>query len=164
MKQEILNKLKTVKLFLFDLEGVLLYNRISFEEKFFKKFISDLTRASDEFQKYNVRYGIATARQKDELIDKLEKIENWIILLTSIEKVSAVEEFVNGLNLSFEEIFYMGDDVLDIPLLTKCGLSAAPKSANREVKRVVDFTINSKSAEEVFQEIFSLLQKTGLKK
>lgn len=164
MKQEILDKLKTIKLFLFDLEGVLLYNRISFEEKSFKKFIDNMNKASKEFAKYNVRYGIATARQKDELIDRLNKIENWIILSTSIEKVSAVEQLAIGLNLNLEEVFYMGDEVLDIPLLTKCGLSAAPKSANREVKRVVDFTINSKSAEEVFQEIFSLLQKTGLKK
>ena len=164
MKQEILDKLKHIKLFLFDLEGVLLYNRNSFEEKSYKKFLDEVIKAGAEFNKYKVFFGIATARREDELIDALRKIESWIILSTSIEKVSAVEELITKLNISFDEVFYMGDDVLDIPLLRKCGLSASPKSANREVKRVVNFTINSKSTEEVFQEIFNLFQKAGLKK
>ncbi len=162
VRQETLDKVKDVKLFLFDLEGVLLFKNNLTEEKSRQTFMEQILKACKEFCKYNVRFGIVTAHKEDEFIDELRKIENCIILSTSVEKVSAVEELLNKLNLGFDKIFYMGDEVLDIPLLRKCGLSAAPKSSSREVKRVVDLLINSTSAEDVFKEIFNLFQKAGL--
>ena len=37
------------------------------------------------------------------------------------------------------EVAYMGDDVLDLPVLTRVGLSAAPADAVEEVRARVDF-------------------------
>lgn len=162
MKQEILDKLKEIKLFLFDLEGVLLFNGNSSQEKSYGKFIDEIIKASRDFAKYGVLFGIVTARREDELIDRLKEIENLILISTSVEKVSMVEELVVKLNLSFDKVFYMGDEVLDIPLLRKCGLTAAPKNANREVKRVVNFTVDVNSTEAVLKEIFNLFQKAGI--
>ena len=162
MKQEILDKLKDIKLFLFDLEGVLFFNDNLVQEKSYGKFLEEIIKASKEFGKYNVFFGIVTARMEDELITKLKEIENLILISTSVEKVSFVEELIAKLNLSFDKVFYMGDEVLDIPLLRKCSLTAAPKNSNREVKRVVDFTVNANSTVDVLKEILNLFQKAGL--
>lgn len=162
MKQEILDKLKNIKLFLFDLEGVLLFNDNSVQEKSYGKFLEEITNASKTFANYSVLFGIVTARKEDELIEKIKEIENLIIVSTSVEKVSFVEELVTNLKLNFDEVFYMGDEVLDIPLLRKCGLTSAPKNSNREVKRVVNFTIDANSTEDVLNGIFNLFQKAGL--
>ena len=159
MKQEILDKLKNIKLFLFDLEGVL-YNKDYYSnEDSLKNFLSEIEIACNRFKSYNVCFGIVTARQHDKLIDDLNNIKNCTILATSIEKVSAVKELAEKLGLDFTNIFYMGDDILDIPLLRMCGLSASPKNSKRDVKRVVNFTIDSGNAGEIFNEIYSLLEK-----
>ena len=41
--------------------------------------------------------------------------------------------------VSDEEIAYMGDDLLDLPVLTRVGLSAAPADAAPEVRERVDW-------------------------
>lgn len=162
VKQEVLDKVKGIKLFLFDLEGVLLYKNNLQEEKSYQELMDVLLKTCKEFCKYKLQFGIVTAHKEDKFIEELRKIEHCIILSTSVEKVSAVEDLIARLNLNFDNVFYMGDEVLDIPLLQKCGLSSAPKNSHREVKRIVDFTINSNSAEDVFKEIFNLFQKAGL--
>jgi len=51
MKKELLLKLRGMKLFLFDLEGVLLHNADSLNEKLFNEFLNYVEKASLEFEK-----------------------------------------------------------------------------------------------------------------
>jgi len=101
--------------------------------------------------------GIITARQKDYILDGLNKIERFTTLAVNIEKVNVVEELVSQKNISFANIYYLGDEVFDIPLLEKCELLAAPESAARDVKRVVKFTIDSRDTKYLFKELFNLM-------
>jgi 3-deoxy-D-manno-octulosonate 8-phosphate phosphatase (KDO 8-P phosphatase) len=161
MKKELIHKLGRVKLFLFDLEGVLLHKADSLSEEAYNEFLTQVDNASKIFNELNLGMGIVTARKRDKIIEDLERIEKCIVLAASIEKVKAVEELLNESKIEFQDIFYMGDEVLDIPLLKKCGLSAAPKSAIRDVKRVVNFTIDGKGINSLFGELFALINKAN---
>lgn len=158
MNKEILSKLKDISLFIFDLEGVLL-NEHTPNELAFSKLISDVKKASIEFEKRKLHFAIITARSRDDLILELEKIPNCIVISSTIDKVSSAEKILKDLNLSCQNVFFIGDGILDIPLLKKCGLSAAPKTTKREVKREADLIINSSNSEGVFNEVFQLLNK-----
>ncbi len=85
--------------------------------------------------------GVITQRNDDELTKKLALIDNCIVVTSSFNKVGSVEEILKKLNLEMQNVLYIGDDMLDIPLLQQAGVAIAPSSARREVKRVVDFTI-----------------------
>lgn len=85
--------------------------------------------------------GVITQRNDDELTKKLALIDNCIVVTSSFNKVGSVEVILKKLNLEMQNVLYIGDDMLDIPLLQQAGVAIAPKSARREVKRVVDFTI-----------------------
>ena len=161
MKKELLHKLREIKLFLFDLEGVLLHNADSLDEKSLIEFAKQIEMAAEKFDNHKFTMGIVTARKRDRLINELDKIDKCTVLTTSVEKVEAVEKLAAKRKIDFSNIFYMGDEVLDIPLLKKCGLSAAPKSAIRDVKRVVDFTMDGKSVNSLFNELFLLIDKAN---
>jgi len=47
-------------------------------------------------------------------------------------------------NLSWNEVLYMGDDLPDIDVLNKAGLSACPEDAVAEVKNVVKYVSHLK--------------------
>lgn len=158
MKSEALQKIKNIKLFLFDLEGVLLTSGSSGEEKFLKEIFS----LSEEFKRRNTLFGIVTARKKDNLIEELSKCENCILISSTLAKAEAAEELLQRLNLEFDKVFYIGDEILDIPLLQKCGLSAAPGSAKREVKRSVDFIVKGNGASETVKEILDIYDKAQM--
>jgi 3-deoxy-D-manno-octulosonate 8-phosphate phosphatase (KDO 8-P phosphatase) len=150
MKDDILLKFENVKLFLFDLEGVLTHSDYPEE-----KCIELISNACLEFNKLELIFGIVTARKDDELIKKLKEIKGCNVLAAALDKVSAVDEFLKLNSLDYENVFYIGDDLLDIQLLKKSKVSAAPNSARREVKRVVNFILKSDKCEDLIQEIIS---------
>lgn len=154
MKSEVLLKFREIKLFLFDLEGVLLNNKMSVEKCF-----ESISKACNDFNHLSLEFGIVTARSEDEFIKRLKSIDKCIVLAGSLAKVNMTDIFLRSHSINYQNVFYMGDDLLDIPLLQKCGLSCAPKSARREVKRAVSFTISADNCEETLNEIFNYLKK-----
>lgn len=155
MKKDILKKIKTIKLFLFDLDGVLLVN----DQYDLNKFLDDIKNAAVQFKNQGSYFGIITARDEDQIILSLKNIEDIIVISSTLDKVDAVDNLIVGLNLKYDEVFYMGDDILDIPLLSKCGVKAAPLNAKREVKRITDITFKTETSENLFKELFSLINK-----
>ena len=160
MKKELLQKLFKIKLFLFDLEGVLLQNADSLTETSLLDFVEEIKTAASEFEKRNLLMGIVTGRQNDELIEKLNGIKNCKVLSGSVEKVKVAENYLQEIKINFENVFYIGDEVLDIPLLMKCGFSAAPKSAIRDVKRIVNFSFAAINTKNLFDELILNVDKS----
>ncbi|MCX6170569.1 MAG: HAD hydrolase family protein [Ignavibacteriales bacterium] len=155
MKSELLNKFREIKIFLFDLDGVLMNDGESAE-----KCTESVAGICNEFKLLDAMFGIVTARSDDKLIDKLKTIENCFVLNGTLDKVSMVNVFLNSRSIIYQNVFYMGDSILDIPLLQKCGLSCAPKSARREVKRAVSFSTNADNCEELLKEILNYYKKS----
>jgi len=154
MKTEVLARINGIKLFLFDLEGVL-HNDNSEEEK----CVDSITKMCFEFNALGLKFGIVTGRKEDGLIDSIKSIPGCIVLAGSLAKVEVTDKLLHSLSLDYKDVFYMGDDLLDIPLLQKCGLSFAPKSARREVKRAATFTTSASGCEEILTEIYDFLKK-----
>lgn len=55
------------------------------------------------------------------------------------DKESAFEEILRQENLSASEAAYVGDDVIDLPVLRRCGLAVGVANARAEVKREVHY-------------------------
>jgi 3-deoxy-D-manno-octulosonate 8-phosphate phosphatase (KDO 8-P phosphatase) len=53
----------------------------------------------------------------------------------SVEKIPIIEEIIAKSGLTATEIAYMGDDLTDIVVMRRVGLSVAPANARPEVKR-----------------------------
>ncbi|MBM4171173.1 MAG: hypothetical protein FJ214_04825 [Ignavibacteria bacterium] len=153
MKANILKKLSEIKLYLFDLEGVLIHKN-NFTDEDQNRFFILIEEVCNKLSIQNKKIGIVTARGEDQFVLKLREILKCEVISSSIEKVSSVDKLVLQLSMNYDSVFYAGDDILDIPLLKKCGLSAAPSTARREVKRIVDFTFKSNTAIEIFDELF----------
>lgn len=155
MKSEILTKMKEIKIFLFDLEGVLLNDNTTPGKLF------DLLSAKvKEFNRYGLKFGIITVREEDDLMNKLRSIEKCYVISSSLDKVSSADNFLTTNSVVYKNVFYMGDDLLDIPLIKKCRLTSTPINGRREVKRIVDFVSKSKDPENILNEILSLIKRS----
>ena len=75
------------------------------------------------------------------------------IYLGAHEKSAAYEELVNNYKLKPDEILYIGDDIPDIPLIKKVGVSCCPSDAVTDVKSVVDYVSHKKGCERCVREI-----------
>ena len=61
--------------------------------------------------------------------------------------------------LKSEEIAYMGDDLNDINIIKKVGLSAAPADAISEVLEIVDFVSEKKGGNGAVREFIEFVLK-----
>ena len=104
------------------------------------------------------RFGIVTSRN-DELVSKLKTHGDCIFLSASLNKVKMVDEMLKDKKVDYQNVFYIGDDLLDIPLLQKSGVSCVPRDGRREVKRVASFVSKSNSGE-VLQEIIDYFKES----
>lgn len=158
MKNDILAKLRDIKLFLFDLEGVLISKNGNNGADIENKLVNQIKLACEEFTHRNVKFGIVTA-SNESMLKSIKENSNCIVLSNSINKVKMVDDFLKHDTIDYKQVLYIGDDILDIPLLQKVGISGTPRDGRREVKRVVSFTTKSNSGE-VLPEIIDYLKQT----
>ena len=86
---------------------------------------------------------------------KIEKLYDGIQ-----KKEDLVNEICDHYNLKPEELAYIGDDVNDIALLKKVGLSATPANGISEVKKICDYICALKGGEGAFRELADLILQT----
>jgi 3-deoxy-D-manno-octulosonate 8-phosphate phosphatase (KDO 8-P phosphatase) len=70
---------------------------------------------------------------------RLEGLGLSNIILGSHNKIEHLDALINDLNIKAEHIMYMGDDIPDIPVMTKVGLPCCPQDAAPEVKAVSQY-------------------------
>lgn len=143
-------KLKNVKLFLFDLEGVLN------SQDNLNGVIDQLQTVCAKLFVDKIRVGILTASDNIKLLDHIKSVSGCMVLNSSLDKISYVEKLLIEYDQQFENVFYIGDEILDVPLLSRVGFSAAPGNARREVKRVVDYVCDASDGENILKEILDL--------
>ncbi len=62
-------------------------------------------------------------------------------------KLEVMNRWLEELNITFEQVAYIGDDVNDIELLEKAGFSACPHDAHFSLIKVVDVVLQRKGGE-----------------
>jgi 3-deoxy-D-manno-octulosonate 8-phosphate phosphatase (KDO 8-P phosphatase) len=141
-RKALLARARRVRLLLLDVDGVLTDGRLWYgpEGELMKAFdVKDghglvLLRDHVELGVISGRPGLARKR--------LEELRVKHLLFAQRDKVAAYGELA-PLGFSDAEVAYMGDDVNDLGLLGKVGLSAAPADARPEVLRAVHWVAPS---------------------
>ena len=154
-ESEFHEKLNTIKIFMFDLDGVLSNHSIT-DDEIFNKMRSFCNSLKSE----NLTAGVITAREWDSLTTRLNSLDNFLLIISSINKQEMMGRILGELSLSYGHLFYVGDDILDLPLLQISGLSCAPENARREVKRSVDIVLDAAESQNILDTILSLGKQT----
>ncbi len=69
------------------------------------------------------------------------------------EKGLLLDEICNEFNIALEEIAYIGDDINDIPILTKIGMSVTPNDGHYTLTQFVDWRTNANGGSGVLREV-----------
>ena len=80
------------------------------------------------------------------------------------EKEKLVKTLCNQFKIKSEEICYIGDDVNDIELMKKIGLSACPADANYIVKKESDVILKTQGGKGALREVVDLIMSVKFSK
>jgi 3-deoxy-D-manno-octulosonate 8-phosphate phosphatase (KDO 8-P phosphatase) len=130
---------RSLRLLLFDVDGVLTDGSIVLpgsgaEAKAF--FIRDglgLVWA----QRAGLSVGLLSGRASDATTRRAAELGISILIQGQNDKRAAYTQVVGAQQLSDDQVAYMGDDLLDLPVLSRVGLAAAPADAAEEVRQRV---------------------------
>ncbi len=144
LSEDIRRRLAGIRMLLLDLDGVLTDGTIYLDDKGVeaKRFC-----VRDGFgllwcKRFGLKTGVISGRPSKASLLRCQDLKFDEIHLGSIEKLPIFRTICQKRDLSPEETAYMGDDLLDLPLLERVGLAACPADAQPEVKQRAHFISN----------------------
>ena len=152
-------KAARVRLFLLDVDGVLtdggiVYDGAGTETKRFHvrdgHGIVMLRRAG-------VETGIITGRTSATVDVRARELGIPHVRQGAVDKVAAWREILAATGLRPEETAYVGDDIVDLPVLRKAGFSAAVADAEEPVLSAVDFVSSRPGGRGAVREIIEFV-------
>jgi len=162
LEKKLAGKLRKLKLLILDVDGVLtdggiIYAGADTELKAFNvkdgHGIKLLKRAGVECAVITSRSSAAVGRRTNELGIEL-------VYQGELDKLRAYDDILLKTGLSASETAYMGDDVVDLPVIARAGFSAAPADAVAEVRERVDFVAAAAGGRGAVREVAELILKS----
>lgn len=136
-----MNKSEQIKLVLLDVDGVLTDGSlwIGPEGQEFKKFHVRDGLGIAMLKKQAIEVGIISGRHSLSLQHRAKELKIEILYQGVTDKLAVYQEVLKEYLFTESQTAYMGDDLPDIPILERVGLSAAPLDAAPEVCKIVHF-------------------------
>ncbi len=86
-----------------------------------------------------IKTGLITKRMSETVALRARDLRVDHVYQGIQDKRSAFEEILGKENLGAEDAVFVGDDVIDLPVMRVCGLAIAVKNARPEVKRAAHY-------------------------
>ncbi|CAH6797417.1 3-deoxy-D-manno-octulosonate 8-phosphate phosphatase KdsC [Vibrio chagasii] len=148
-----------IKMVIFDIDGVMTDGSIYINEygEFFKSFNVKDGLAIELFRCHNILTGVISGKKSPALTKRCESLGFDEVITGCKNKLPALIKILNKYNLSYEEIAFVGDDVLDVPIFEKVGLSIAPADSHCLALNNADFVSHLNGGQGVIRDFADLL-------
>ena len=143
------NRIKSkIKLLILDIDGTLTDGKIYMgnDGELFKAFdIKDGCGIHDILPKLEIVPVVITARTSKIVLNRCKELGISECYQGVRDKLEKMREIATKYSIKcdsddiYEEIAYIGDDIIDINCMNHCGLIACPKNAVKQVKEISDF-------------------------
>ncbi len=148
-----------VELLLLDVDGVMTDGSIIFgaDGSEVKKFSTRDGLGIRLAQKSGVEIGIITARESQAVRLRAENLGIRHLYQGAGRKIEVYDLILSKTGLAPEQVAYMGDDWLDLPVMRKVGLAAAVADAAPEVREAAHFVSRNPGGRGAVRELCELL-------
>jgi len=156
---------KKIKLIAFDVDGVLTDGRISF------------TSSGEEIKSFNVRDGhaikmafragltiaVITGRESPIVQRRCGELGIELLYQGIKDKQTSLADIMERTGFAASEVAFMGDDIVDLPVMMSVGFGCSPSDAAEEVRQRSDLVTRAPGGNGAARElVFFILQAQGL--
>ncbi|MBC8473370.1 MAG: HAD-IIIA family hydrolase [Candidatus Omnitrophica bacterium] len=152
---------KKIKLLILDVDGVLTDGRIIYDN------------FGDELKFFNVKDGlgvfllrkvgiktvIITARKTKAVIKRAKDMQVAAVY-SNHYKLGIYQKVIKKFGVKDEEVCFMGDDLLDLPLIKRAGLAACPPNAVEEVRSSSHYVTQKHGGKGAVREVIEIILKS----
>jgi len=159
LTQEQQNKIKQLKLLILDVDGVLTDGRLFFDDhgREYKCFHARDGHGIKLLRQSGVDVAVISGRKSNTVAIRMQSLGVTHVYQGHEDKRAAFCEILRNLDLSPKQVAYVGDDVLDLPIMTQVGFSVAVADANFAVKKRADWCTQTDGGLGAVREVCDLI-------
>jgi 3-deoxy-D-manno-octulosonate 8-phosphate phosphatase (KDO 8-P phosphatase) len=150
-----LERARRIRLMIFDVDGVLTDGRLWYgaageELKVFHSFDGHglkMLAAS------GVPCALLSGRRSSAVSARAAELGIAHVLQGIDDKLAAFDRLISPLGLASKDCGFMGDELVDLPVLTRCGLACAPREAPEAVRSRVHYVASALAGQGAAREV-----------
>jgi 3-deoxy-D-manno-octulosonate 8-phosphate phosphatase (KDO 8-P phosphatase) len=157
----LMQKIQQIKMILFDVDGVLCNGDITYLDNGIeiKTFDVQDGMGITLARLAGLKTGIITGRKSLAIKKRADELKIDVLKQGSFNKLDPYAEVKQEFGFEDQDICYVGDDVLDIPIMSLVGFSVGVPNAREEVKAICDYITVANGGRGAVREIIDLILK-----
>ena len=154
-------KASRIKLLLLDVDGVLTDGKVLIHSDGSESKQFDIRDGTGLVwaQRAGLGVGILSARTSASTTHRAKQLGIPLVRQGDSSKLQGYDEICRQQGLADADVAYLGDDLLDLPLVERVGFSACPADAVREVRARVDYVCRAKGGQGAARELVEVILK-----
>ncbi|MEO8401279.1 MAG: HAD family hydrolase [Gammaproteobacteria bacterium] len=159
--ETLVQKAKKIRLVIFDVDGILttgklFYGNNGIELKAFHVYDGIGLKM---LQQSGVTVAIITARQSEAVTKRMQDLKINHVYQGQSDKLIAYQELKQKLNLEDEQIAFVGDDLPDLPILRRTGLSITVPNAPVIMQEYTNLVTHTRGGYGAAREVCELIMR-----
>jgi len=157
--------LKQVQMLVLDVDGVLTDGRLTYTDsgEQIKSFLSRDGLGIKLLMKNNIQVAIITGRTSGALVHRCRNLGIDLLFDGIQDKAAAMDQISARTGISLSAMAFVGDDLIDLPAMTRAGVAVAVADAADEVKSRADIITRTRGGRGAVREICeAILKARGL--
>lgn len=144
LSENLRERIKSIRLLLLDVDGVLTDGRIHLNDNGVETKVFSTRDGLSLWwvRKFGLLTGVISGRHSPSTELRCRDLLMDEIHLGRLHKVPILEEIISRRQLTASAIAYIGDDVVDLPVMKMVGFTAAPSDAHPEILKRVDLVLD----------------------
>ena len=162
-RAELLRRARRIKLLLLDVDGVMTDGSISLlsvsgtEAREIKSFNSLDGAGLRLAQLAGLRTGVITGRVSAAVAARAKEMGMDFVAQNAFEKLPSFERILKQAKVKPAEVCFIGDDITDLPVLTRVGLAASVPNGHEEVRKRVHYITRAGGGRGAVREVIDLI-------
>ena len=153
-------KLARVKILLCDVDGVLTNATVLIGDgREFKEFHIQDGLGLRLLQRSGIKVGWVSNRPSTATQQRADELKVDFLFQAKGSKVEAVEAILARTGFGWEDVCYMGDDVVDLGVLKRAGAAVAVANAIDEAKNLADYVTRAEGGHGAVREVVGMILK-----
>ncbi len=150
---------KQIKLVIFDVDGVLTDGGLYFTDdgREIKKFNVKDGLGISMLVKKGIEVAVITGRSSVIVADRMKSLGVNHVYQGRMNKLETYENLKLAMGITDEEVAFVGDDIIDLPIMYKCSLSVAVADAHEEVKSQAKLVLSKRGGMGAARDVCDLI-------
>lgn len=159
--QNILGKAARLKLLILDVDGVLTDGRLFFDNQGleYKCFHARDGHGIKLLRQTGVEVAVISGRKSNSVALRMQSLGIEHVYQGYENKIAALENLMQKLGVDPVQVAHVGDDVLDLPIMTRVGLAIAVDDANFAVKQRAHWCTTLPGGQGAVREVCDLIMQ-----